>query len=64
MIIEKIIFGLGFVALMEGLLLALAPQRLESVLEILKQMTLDNRRIIGVVSAIFGAIFIWLANLS
>ena len=54
--------GLGLVAVIEGLVLALAPSRLDDLLEKLQQFSLENRRAFGLKFAALGAALIWLAR--
>ena len=61
--IEKLIFGLGFVVFVEGLVLALAPKRLEDIIALISEIPFETRRLLGLSSAIFGAFLIWLANI-
>jgi uncharacterized protein len=49
--VSWVLLALGLVAFAEGLVLALAPSRVEQVLEILARLRPDQRRVIGLVSA-------------
>jgi hypothetical protein len=55
------LLAVGLVAIVEGLVLALAPLRLEQVLAALTRMTLDQRRLIGLVAVAMGVglVAIW-----
>ena len=57
-----IILALGLVAVAEGLVLALAPSRVEQVLAMLARLTVDTRRLVGMVSVAVGATLIALAR--
>lgn len=57
-----IILAIGLVLCVEGLVFALAPSRLEEVLEALKNMTLETRRLIGLGALSAGVILVWLAK--
>ncbi len=57
--ITDILFGLGFVAIVEGLVLALAPSRLDEVLEILRQIGLERTRAMGLAIIAGGVLLIW-----
>lgn len=60
--ISDILFGFGFVAIVEGLVLALAPSRLEQVLEALRQIGAERMRTMGLIVVALGVILIWLAQ--
>ncbi len=57
-----IILAIGLVLCVEGLVFALAPSRLEEVLEALKNMTPETRRLIGLGALSAGVILVWLAK--
>lgn len=57
-----IVFGLGMVLVVEGLVLALAPSRIEDVLELLRRIPVEVRRIIGLGAVALGVAAIWLAR--
>ncbi len=57
---NELLFGLGFVAVIEGLVLALAPSHLEQVLEMLRRMGTEAMRYIGLASVAVGVLLIWL----
>ena len=57
-----ILLGLGLVLVFEGLVFALAPSRLEDVLEALREMSPETRRTIGLVALAVGVGLIWLAK--
>ena len=58
-----VLLALGLVAVMEGLVLALAPSRIEDVLEALRNMPVEARRLIGLVAVAAGVALIWAARL-
>lgn len=60
--ITDILFGLGFVAIVEGLVLALAPSRLEQVLDILRQIGHERTRTLGLAIATGGVVLVWLVH--
>ena len=60
--ISAIVFGFGFVAIAEGLALALAPSYLRAVLEMLGRLDADARRFIGLIAVTIGIALIWLAH--
>jgi len=61
-VITDILFGLGFVAIVEGLVLALAPLRLEQALEILRQIGQERTRTMGLAIATGGVLLVWLVH--
>jgi uncharacterized protein len=46
-LIGTLFLGLGLVLIIEGLVFALAPSRLEDVLEMLRRLPIEARRLIG-----------------
>ncbi len=57
--ITDILFGLGFVAIVEGLVLALAPSRLEQVLDMLRDIGAERTRTLGLVILAGGVLLVW-----
>jgi uncharacterized protein YjeT (DUF2065 family) len=60
--IEDLVLGLGFVAIVEGLLLALAPDRVREALEMIAGMDAERRRTLGLLAATAGIALVWLAR--
>jgi len=56
--IEDIIFGLGFVAIVEGLVLALAPLRLKQALLLLVAMPPERLRLLALIFIALGVALI------
>ncbi|WP_305971560.1 MULTISPECIES: DUF2065 domain-containing protein [unclassified Mameliella] len=54
--------GIGMVLVIEGLVYALAPQLVERLLEALRAMTLEQRRLLGGLTLVTGLIVLWLAR--
>lgn len=54
--------GIGMVLVIEGLVYALAPQLVERLLEALREMTLEQRRLLGGLTLVTGLIVLWLAR--
>lgn len=52
--IEDIVFGLGFVAVVEGLVLALAPRHFERMLAVVSQMPPERLRMLAIAIIAFG----------
>ncbi len=59
---EQIILAFGLVLVIEGLVYALAPWLVESLLEAMKEMPLETRRRIGLVAVAIGVGLVWLAK--
>ena len=60
--IATIILAVGLVLCVEGLVFALAPSRLEDVLDALRKMPPETRRLIGLAALAAGVFLIWLAR--
>ncbi len=60
--IDDLLLGLGLVAIVEGLALALAPSRLRDLLEALDRIGADARRLIGLLAITVGLALVWLAR--
>ncbi|PWE32051.1 DUF2065 domain-containing protein [Maritimibacter sp. 55A14] len=58
----ELVLALGFVAVIEGLVLALAPLRFEELLEWLRSLDAQVRRTLGLGMVAFGVALIWLAK--
>ncbi|SNS24285.1 DUF2065 family protein [Tropicimonas sediminicola] len=59
--IAILILAFGLVLVLEGLVLALAPSRMEEVLRMLVEMPVETRRLIGLLAMTLGGILLWLA---
>ncbi|MCV2868236.1 DUF2065 family protein [Defluviimonas sp. WL0002] len=57
-----LVLGIGLVLLLEGLAFALAPSRIEEVLDLLRRLPAETRRNIGIAAATLGLALIWLAR--
>ncbi|NOX39031.1 MAG: DUF2065 domain-containing protein [Alphaproteobacteria bacterium] len=60
--IVALLTGLGFVAVIEGLALALAPSRIEEVLALLTKLDIKTRRLLGLVAVAVGVLIVGLAR--
>jgi len=60
---QAILMGLGMVLVIEGLVFALAPDRVEEVLRLLASLPVETRRQIGFLALTGGGILISLAML-
>jgi uncharacterized protein len=61
-VITDVLTALGLVAVIEGLVLALAPLRFEDLLETLRRMDVSTRRTIGLIVMATGIGVIWVAR--
>jgi len=61
-VISDLLTGLGLVAVIEGLVLALAPLRFEELLEAFRQMPLETRRMLGLIAVAVGVGLVWIAR--
>jgi uncharacterized protein len=59
-----LLLALGLVFILEGLVLALAPSRLEDLLRMLSTLPEDTRRLIGMLAITGGGILMTLAVIS
>jgi uncharacterized protein YjeT (DUF2065 family) len=58
----EIILAFGLVLVIEGLVYALAPWLVESLLETMKEMPLETRRRIGLVAVAIGVVLVWFSR--
>jgi len=61
-VISDLLTGLGLVAVIEGLVLALAPLRFEDLLEAFRQMPVETRRMLGLIAVAVGVGLVWIAR--
>ncbi|WP_238367013.1 DUF2065 domain-containing protein [Mesobacterium pallidum] len=54
-----VLLGLGLVLFVEGLAWALAPSLVERMLEALRLLPLDQRRIVGLLAMAAGLAILW-----
>ena len=60
---STLITALGLVAVIEGLVLVLAPSRFEDLVRFLESMTHDHRRILGIIFVSIGLAIIWFVKI-
>ena len=60
---QTIVLALGLVLIIEGLVFALAPSRIDELLRILAQMPVESRRLIGLTALALGAALVTLSGL-
>jgi len=53
-----LLLGLGMVLVVEGLVFALAPSRLDDLLRLMNQIPVETRRLIGLAAMTLGAVLI------
>ena len=58
--ISAVLYGLGLVLLIEGLVYVLAPHFVEKMLQSLKEMPNEQRRLVGVCMALAGGLILLL----
>ena len=57
-----ILLGLGLVLVIEGLVFALAPSRLDEVVELIRQIPPETRRLMGLCAVAIGVLLVWIAR--
>ena len=58
--IIALLWGVGLVLVIEGLVYALAPAVVETLLEQLRQLTSGERRRFGILMAVLGALILFI----
>ena len=58
--IETFLTALGLVFVIEGLVFALAPSRIEELLKMFAEIPVETRRIMGLGAIALGVILVWL----
>ena len=61
--IDDLVFALGAVAIVEGLVLALAPSHLREMLALIERFDVERRRLVGLLAVTAGVGLVWLARL-
>jgi len=61
-LIATIILAIGFALIIEGLVLALAPSRIEEMLALLASLSVESRRLIGFAALVLGVALLALAR--
>lgn len=57
-----VFLALGLVLAIEGLVLALAPRRIEDALRLIASLPLEQRRMIGLGALALGVLILWLVK--
>lgn len=60
--LSLLLVGLGLVAIIEGLALALAGSHLQAMLEALARLDRERRRAIGLVAVALGILMVWIGH--
>ena len=60
--IETALLAVGLVLIVEGLVYALAPSLVEQMLAALREMPIDNRRMLGLGALSVGLALVWVAK--
>ncbi len=60
---SEFLTALGLVAVIEGLVLALAPSRMEDMLRALSEIPIQTRRMLGLGTVAFGVAVIWMVKI-
>jgi len=58
-----IFLAFGLVLIVEGLAYVLAPSLVERLLQMMRQLGLQERRQVGVLAMVLGLILVWIAHL-
>ena len=57
-----LLLGLGLVLVIEGLVFALAPSRLEELIKVISETPIETRRAIGLVAVAGGVLLVWVSG--
>jgi len=60
--VEVILLGLGLVLVFEGLVLALLPNRLEELIQMISNIPPETRRLLGLGAVAIGVVLVWMAQ--
>lgn len=60
--IRELLMALGLVAIVEGLVLALAPTRVRDILEMLDAMSIGQRRTVALAAIALGLAIVWITR--
>jgi len=61
--VSELLTAFGLVAIIEGLVIALAPNRFEDILKFLAEMQSQDRRWLGFIFIALGAIWIYVVSI-
>jgi hypothetical protein len=57
--IQDILAGIALVLVIEGLVYALAPSLVERLLEALREIPVEQRRMLGLLTTLTGVVLLW-----
>lgn len=60
--ISLLLLGLGMMLVVEGFIYALFPGMVEDFLEAMRRLTLEHRRLLGLVVMALGIAIVWMAR--
>ena len=60
--LSHIALAIGLVLVVEGLVLALAPSRMEDIVKALAEIPPETRRMMGLAAVALGVLCVWLAK--
>ena len=60
--ITHIALAIGLVLVVEGLVIALVPSRMEDMLKALSEIPPETRRLMGLVAIALGTLLVWVAK--
>ena len=60
--IATALLALGLVLIVEGLVYALAPSLIETLLAALQSLSEDQRRMMGLMAMVLGLMILWMAK--
>ena len=58
-----LLLGIGLVFVIEGLVFALAPSRLEDLMRVIEDIPVDKRRAVGLIAVGLGVVLVWASRL-
>jgi uncharacterized protein YjeT (DUF2065 family) len=58
-----LILSLGMVLVVEGLVFALAPKRIEEALKLMASLKPEVRRMTGLITVAIGVLLVWIAKI-
>ena len=59
---SDILTGIAFVLIIEGLVYALAPSLVERLLEALREIPVEQRRQLGLITIVTGVVLLWIVK--
>jgi len=60
--LREIVLALGLLLLIEGALYALMPERMQQLMEMMRQQPAERLRVAGLVAAAVGVALMWLVR--